>query len=93
MDIIASCKQNDGFSDIFRNIHVPNDTNHMQEVPSGGTVPEPTVIVFYCFTEAYTSIYMFSRHQINDPCTLHDSSPFNKQLQHETIGFFCHVFC
>ena len=47
MDIIASCKQNDGFPDIFRNINVPNDTNHMQEVPSGGAVPEPTVIVFF----------------------------------------------
>ena len=92
MDIIASRIQNDGFQIYFRNINVPNDTNHMQ-VPSGGTVPEPTVIVFYCFTEAYTSIYMFSRHQINNPCTLHNSSPCNKQLQHETIGFFCHVFC
>ena len=92
MDIIASCKQNDGFPDIFRNINVPNDSNHMHEVPSGGTVPEPTVIVFYCFTEAGVQTYiLFQPHQINNSCILHNSSPCNKQ--HETIGSFYHVFC
>ena len=66
------------------------------QVPSGGTVPEPMVIVFYCFTEAgVQNIYFFNHKQITHALSIthrHVISNYNMKLLVSFVMFSVEMF-